>query len=120
MEARFMNGPYWDPAERLDDEARNDWEVAQHLYAQRRLRDLEERGHRRSQLFSEPQNGPRCCRAGCGRTDTRLIRLTGDVVCPAHDPLVRCHDRQGWWGCSASFPRHPWPHRYMTLLEEGN
>ncbi|MFN2591498.1 MAG: hypothetical protein ABR532_01520 [Candidatus Dormibacteria bacterium] len=85
---------YYDPAEHIDADDRADWEVRQHLWAQRRLRDLEQKGYARTPLFDTPQNGDRCHRRGCRGTG-RLIRLTGDVVCPGHDPLAVPH-----WGAA--------------------
>jgi hypothetical protein len=121
---------YWDPEERLADDELNEWRVQQHLYAERRLRDIVERGFIRTQLFNEPQSD-RCCRKGCGaREELRLIRLTGDVVCDRHDPLrtpgparccdadvpglERCGERDGVWACGR-LDGHGQDHRYSEL-----
>ena len=79
----------YDPWDHLDDEQRNEWEIRQHLYAQRRLAELEREGRRSGRaLLVDTATSTRCCRKGCNRTDVRLIRLTGEVVCPTHDPLA--------------------------------
>lgn len=83
----------YDPYDHLGEDDRHDWEMRTWLAAQRRLRDLEERGHRRTQLFDRAEHGERCCRAGCQAAGVRLVRLTGDLFCPAHDPLAAPH-----WG----------------------
>jgi hypothetical protein len=79
----------YDPLEHMEVDDRVDWEVRQHLYAQRRLADLEERGYTRVRLTDE-HNGTTCWRPGCNRPAQRWLRLTADVpngVCKEHDPL---------------------------------
>ena len=83
---------YYDPAEHVDEDDRHDQEMQQWFRARRRLRDLEERGYTRTPLFDEATS-TRCHRPGCGHSGVRLIRLTGDAVCAAHDPLAGPH-----WG----------------------
>lgn len=92
----------YDPLEHMDVADRADWEVRQHLWAQRRLRDLETKGYARAQLTDE-HNGTTCCRAGCGRAAVRWMRLTADVpngFCAAHDPLAVPH-----WGAACCVRR---------------
>jgi hypothetical protein len=135
---------FFDPLERMDDAARNDWEVRQHLYAQRRLAELDEVDTKAKvrKMLAEVAPGPKVCghisgkdegRKRCGAPGARMIALTGSWTCREHDPLgdewtnctvcgsrevVLCDTRDGPWACSAGVKGHGWPHRLMTLEGE--
>lgn len=100
----------YDPYEFMDEAARTDFEVRQHLYAQRRLREIEQIDTKAKvqRMLADVAPGPKVCamavtagaeegekakRKVCGAPATRMIRLTGDWVCPDHDPLG-----QPYWG----------------------
>lgn len=89
---------YFDPLEHMDDAARNDWEVRQHLYAQRRLAELDEVDTKAKvrKMLAEVIPGPKVCghisgkdegRKRCGAPGVRMIALAGSWVCREHDPL---------------------------------
>lgn len=103
---------YYDPFEHLEDEARNDYEVRQHLFAKRRLAELDtvDTKAKVEKMLAETKVGPKVCamamsagaddldtkkadRRICGKPATRLLRLTGEWTCHEHDPLAK-----PYWG----------------------
>lgn len=101
----------YDPYEHLDDEARNDFEVRQHLWAKRRLADTVDTKAKVAKMLAEVKPGPKVCNmlisrdskgedgqgkaktTPCGKPGTRMLALTGDWTCAEHDPLRREHHR---------------------------
>lgn len=102
---------YYDPTEHMDEAGRVDFEVRQHLYAQRRLREIDEidTKARVAKMLAEvvPKRqvcsmfltegaveGEKAKRVVCGKPGVRMLALTGDWCCADHDPLrhelVRC------------------------------
>lgn len=96
----------YDPLEHLDEAERNDFEVRQHLYAQRQLRDLDRIDTRAkvAKMLAEVVPKAKVCsmlrapgvddlgegskqRAVCGRAGVRMIASTGDWTCAECDPL---------------------------------
>lgn len=100
----------YDPTDFMDEAERTDFEVRQHLFAQRRLRDLDQIDTKEKvrKMLAEVVPLPKVCamaisvggeegekakRTVCGKPGVRMIRLTGDWVCAQHDPLA-----QPYWG----------------------
>lgn len=124
---------YYDPSDHVANDDRHEWEMQTWLRAQRRLRQLEGERPSGRNLLVNVATSDRCCRPKCSKPG-RLIRLTGDVICPDHDPLLRddvrictecgkteielCRERDNGWRCSAGIKGHGWAHR-MTILEGG-
>lgn len=117
---------FYDPLDHMDDVARNDFEVRQHLWAQRRLADLDQVDTKVkvAKMLAEVVPGPKVCghisgrdegRKRCGAPGVRMVALTGSWFCAEHDPLNPCSERDGPWRCSVGFTGHGWPHRLMTL-----
>lgn len=132
----------YDPWDHASEEETNDFAVRQHLYAQRRLAELDEVDTKAKvrKMLAEVVPGPKVCghisgkdegRKRCGAPGVRMIALTGSWTCREHDPLgdggwtnctlcgsrevVLCDTRDGPWVCSAGVKGHRWPHRLMTL-----
>lgn len=100
----------YEPLDFMEESERTDFEVRQHLYAQRRLRELGEidtKAKVRKMLF-EVVPGPKVCgmyvtiggdegekakRRVCGAPGVRMVRITGHWVCASCDPLA-----QPYWG----------------------
>lgn len=96
---------YFDPLEHMDDAERNDWEVRQHLYAKRRLAELDtvDTKAKVARMLAEVAPGPKFCgmfvttggvegekadRKICGNPGVRMLAITGDWCCREHDPLL--------------------------------
>lgn len=104
----------YDPYDHMEEADRVDWEVRQHLYAQRRLREVAEIDTKAkvAKMLAEVKPGPKVCtmamssgaddldgkkadRRICGKVATRLIAVTGDWTCADHDALAK-----PYWGAS--------------------
>jgi hypothetical protein len=103
----------YDPYEHMDEAERTDFEVRQHLWAQRRLAEVDQIDTKAKveKMLAEVKPGPRFCamfvttaeadelegkkatRQVCGRPGVRMIAFTGDWVCREHDPLAH-----PYWG----------------------
>lgn len=94
----------YEPTDFMDQADLNDFEVRQHLYAQRRLAEAESIDTRAAveKMLArvEPKRqvctmlvtagaaeGEKAKRTICGQAGVRMIRLTGDWTCADHDPL---------------------------------
>lgn len=110
---------YYDPVEHLDDADRNDWEVRQHLWAQRQLQDVDRVDTRAKveKMLADVVPKARVCtmlrspgqgelgegskqRTVCGRVGVRMIATTGDWTCAECDPL-----RGDWESCPVCDPK---------------
>ena len=97
---------YFDPVEHMDSAELADFEVRQHLWAQRRLAEADTVDTRAkvARMLAEVRPGPKVCgmfvtaggvegekakRAICGRAGVRMLALTGHWTCEEHDPLRR-------------------------------
>lgn len=98
---------FYDPLEHLDEAARNDWEVRQHLYAQRRLAELDEVDTKAKvrKMLAEVVPGSKVCghisgkdegRKRCGAPAVRMVALTGSWFCEGCDPLRQIHWGRSW------------------------
>lgn len=97
----------FEPYEHLDEEGRNEWAIRDHLYAQRRLAELDERATKEkvAKMLAAVVPGPKVCghisgkeqgRKRCGVPASRMIAITGDWVCAEHDPLGQIHWGRTW------------------------
>lgn len=95
---------FYDPLEHMDVAERADFEVRQHLYAQRRLAEIDQidtKAKVRKMLAEvEPKRqvcamsvspgaeaGEKAKRTVCGKPGVRMLALTGHWTCADHDPL---------------------------------
>lgn len=97
----------FDPMEHMDIEERADFEVRQHLYAQRRLAEIDtvDTKAKIAKMLAEVVPKRQVCamavtvggeegsdkpkRIICGKPGVRLLALTGDWTCESCDPLRR-------------------------------
>ena len=96
--------PMYDDYAYMDEAERTDFEVRQHLYAQRRLAEADtvdtKAAVEKMLARVEPKRavcvmfvtegaveGEKAKRTVCGKPGTRMLKLTGDWTCDEHDPL---------------------------------
>lgn len=116
----------------LPEHEQNEWAVNATLRAKRWLADQRDgydpAERNRKMLAAVEPKAQVCCR--CRRAGVRMVAITGDWFCEAHDPLARtyvaarccgrrevelCSEQQGGWACTAGAAGHRWPHRFRRL-----